>query len=54
MKEKGIFISVLIESINEKFYDEFGDSILVDDDYPEIYEDYREDIEDYLERRKID
>ena len=54
VKEKGIFISVLIESINEKFYDEFGDSILVDDDYPEIYEDYREDIEDYLERRKID
>ncbi|WP_281085778.1 TerB N-terminal domain-containing protein [Eubacterium ruminantium] len=54
VKEKGIFISVLIESINEKFYDEFGDSILVDDDYPEIYEDYREDIEDYLKRRRID
>ncbi len=42
-------LSVLVDGINEAFYDEIGDSVLEEDDGKvNLIEDYREDVEGYL------
>lgn len=40
VQEEGQLLSVLVDSINEKLYDRFGDTILQSDPCPEVIEDY--------------
>ncbi|MGI6108172.1 MAG: TerB N-terminal domain-containing protein [Lachnospiraceae bacterium] len=48
-KERHIMLSALVDSINEAFYDEIGDSVLeISGDTPQLIEDYRNDVEDLL------
>lgn len=42
IQEEGLFVSVLVDQINAKLYETFGDTVL--DDTPEILPDYREDL----------
>ena len=44
VREEGQMLSVVVDSINEKLYDYFGDSILFDDGTLQIYEDYIEEV----------
>ena len=45
LREKHLMASVVSENINEKMFDEFGDTVLMfEDDLPCIVEDYLEDI----------
>ena len=46
---KGMMLSILIDGINEKLYDVFGDSVICEDESPYIYEDYLEDIRRMIE-----
>ncbi|MCH3951184.1 MAG: TerB N-terminal domain-containing protein [Acidaminococcus sp.] len=41
---KGLMASLLIDSINEKLYDEFSDTVLTEGDGPELIEDYIEEL----------
>jgi hypothetical protein len=41
---KGLMASLLIDSINEKLYDEFSDTVLTEGDGPELIEDYIDDL----------
>jgi len=43
---EGYLLSVLVDSINEKLYDNFMDSVL--DDTPELVEDYIEDLKEMI------
>lgn len=41
LREKGIMLSVLVDAINEKLFEQFEDTIiLLEDDRPELIEDY--------------
>ena len=44
VREEGQMLSIVVDSINEKLYDYFGDSILFDDGTLQIYEDYIEEV----------
>ncbi|MGI5893839.1 MAG: TerB N-terminal domain-containing protein [Candidatus Merdivicinus sp.] len=45
VRESGTMLSVLVDSINEKLYDQFGDTmILFDGEEPELIEDYIEEL----------
>lgn len=45
VKESGCILSVLIDSINEKLFDTFGDTVIVfNGDEPEVLEDYAEEL----------
>ncbi len=44
MRKEGQMLSVVVDSINEKLYDYFGDSILFDDGTLQIYEDYIDEV----------
>ncbi len=45
LKQKNIMLSVVIDSINEKLFDMFGDTVIVfDGDTPEIIEDYADQL----------
>ena len=46
MQAEGFLLSVLVDSINEKLYDTFLDSVL--DDTPELIEDYIEDLKEMV------
>ena len=48
VREQGQMLSVVIDDINEKLYDIFGDSVIYDDGTLKIYEDYISDIEEML------
>ena len=39
-------LSVLTDSINEKLFDEFGDTVL--DDTPDVIEEYRRELKEIL------
>ena len=46
LREKGLMLSVLTDSINEKLFDEFGDTVL--DDTPDVIEEYRRELKEIL------
>ena len=46
VQEEGLMLSVLSDSINEKLYDIFQDSVI--DDTPELVEDYIEDLKEMV------
>jgi hypothetical protein len=49
LRSRRMMQSVLVDSINEKFYDEIGDSVLEEvDGVFEIVPDYREELEEML------
>ena len=39
-------LSVLVDGINEKLFDVFGDTVL--DDTPDVIEDYRDELKEIL------
>lgn len=48
-RENHLMMAVLVDSVNEAFYDEIGDSVLeMDGDTPVLIEDYREDVENFV------
>ncbi len=48
LKEHHLMASILADSINEKLFDEIGDSVIEfnEQDQPEIVEDYQEDLDE--------
>lgn len=46
---KGLMPSLLVDNINEKCYEEFGDTVLEAGDPPSVIEDYRDDLKGQLE-----
>ena len=46
IQSEGYMLSVLVDSINEKLYDDFMDSVL--DDTPQLIEDYIDDLKDVV------
>ena len=46
MQSEGYLLSVLVDSINEKLYDEFMDSVL--DESPAPVEDYIDDLKEMI------
>lgn len=45
LRKKGVLLSVVTDSINEKCFDTFGDTVLVyESDLPEVVEDYMEEL----------
>lgn len=46
VRESGQILSVLTDSINEKLYDTFGDTVL--DEGPQVIEDYMEDLKEMV------
>lgn len=45
LKDKGLMLSILVDSINEALFDTFGDTvILFDGETPELIEDYTEEL----------
>lgn len=44
----GLMLSVLVDGINEKLFDEFSDSVLTQDGRPELVEDYIEDLKEMV------
>ena len=45
---EGFLLSVLADSINEKLYDQFQDSVLQMDDVPVLVEDYINDLKEMV------
>ena len=49
VKDRGIMLSILVDSINEKLYEEIGDTVIeFNDDVPQIIEDYQEDVRNLI------
>ena len=49
IRTKHLLVSVLCDSINEKLFDEFQDTVIdMDQDLPVLVEDYRDDLQDLL------
>lgn len=48
VRSSGLMLSVLVDSINDKLYDTFSDSILLGDDPPELIEDYIADLKEMI------
>lgn len=46
VQQEGLILSVLVDAINEKLYETFGDSVL--DDTPALIEDYKNDVKELL------
>ena len=47
LKEHHLMAAVIIDNINEKLFDEFGDNVIeFINDIPTVIEDYQEDLED--------
>ena len=46
IREEGLLLSVLVDAINEKLYDQFGDSVL--DDTPQVLEDYTDELKEMI------
>ena len=48
-RSKGLMLSVLIDAVNEKLFDRFGDTVILEaDGRPEIVEDYRNELKELL------
>lgn len=47
LRDEGLLLSVLVDGINEKLYDFFGDSVL--DETPRVIEDYVGDLEEMVQ-----
>ena len=44
-RDSGIMLTVAIDEINERLFDDFGDTVIIfDGDTPEIIEDYKEEL----------
>ncbi len=53
LRQSGLLESVLVDAINERYFDRFGDTIIVDDgNGPEVVEDYREELEEIFKEIK--
>ena len=48
VRSSGLMLSVLVDSINEKLFDEFADSVLTLDSRPELIEDYIQDLKEMV------
>ena len=50
LKQHHLMASILVDSINEKLFDEIGDSVIEfnDQDEPEIIDDYEDDLRELL------
>lgn len=49
LRESGRMLSVVVDAINEKCFDRFGDTVLVfDGETPELLEDYEEELKEML------
>lgn len=48
VRKEGYLLSVLVDGINEKLYDTFGDSVLLPDDLPQPVEDYIDDLKEMV------
>lgn len=48
VQSEGHMLSVLVDSINEKLYDEFMDSVLLLEDSPQLIEDYIDDLKEMV------
>lgn len=48
VKHEGEAVSLLVDSINTKLYDQFLDTVIEGDDSPQIIEDYRDDVESLI------
>lgn len=48
VRAEGHLLSVLTDSINEKLFDQFSDSVLTSDEPPEIIEDYIDDLKEMI------
>ena len=48
VQSSGLMLSVLVDSINEKLFDEFADSVLTLDSRPELIEDYIQDLKEMV------
>jgi hypothetical protein len=49
-KKSGSMPSILADSINDKLFDEFGDTVIdFSSDSPQIIEDYAEDLKNYIQ-----
>lgn len=46
IREEGLMLSVLVDAINEKLYDRFGDSVL--DETPQVLEDYTDELKEMI------
>lgn len=51
VKKHGKMLSILADSVNEKLFDIFGDTVIVfDGDVPELIEDYTDELKGYIKR----
>lgn len=50
VQDSGLMLSVLADSINEKLFDRFSDSVLVLEDQLDLVEDYVEDLKEMVRR----
>lgn len=48
VRTSGLMLSVLVDGVNEKLFDEFGDSVLEMDDQPEPVADYIPDLKEMI------
>ncbi len=49
VKSNGLMTSVLIDSINQKLFDMFGDTVITyEDDMPELIEDYEDELKEII------
>ena len=49
LRERGLLCEVLSDSINEKLYDRFGDTVLESGDPPAIVDDYRDELKEMVQ-----
>lgn len=48
LREEGFLPAVLADSINEKLFDRFGDTVLLVDDVPAVVDDYANDLKEMI------
>ena len=48
VREEGLILDVLCDSINEKLYDRFSDTVLIAGERPEVIEDYSDDLKEMI------
>ena len=48
VRQEGLLLSVLVDSINEKLYDAFQDTVLTSEDQPAVIEDYLDELKEMV------
>ena len=48
VRQEGLLLSVLVDSINEKLYDAFQDTVLTSEDRPAVIEDYLDELKEMV------